>query len=157
MVGDDAYHLERVRKRDEERAIALLRAHVDKSYSLCNTLSFVAMESLRIREAVAFDRHFRASAAARSSRGQGSMPTRDELHAAIAREQGLIPRLERQREEAPSRVRSLHAVLDKPAEGAEGTSRRTSPPATAAEKVALFRGRPGLAAHSIERALVRFR
>ena len=53
-------HVERVRKRDEERAIALLRAHVDKSYSLCNTLSFVVMESLRIREAVAFDRHFRA-------------------------------------------------------------------------------------------------
>ena len=60
MVGDDAYHVERVRKRDEERTIALLRAHVDKSYSLCNTLSFVVMESLRIREAVAFDRHFRA-------------------------------------------------------------------------------------------------
>jgi len=89
------------------------------------------------------------------------MPTRDELHAAIAREQALIPRLERQREEAQPRVRSLHAVLDGPAEGAERTSRRTSPPATAAEKVApfrgLFRGRPGLAAHSIERALVRFR
>ena len=58
------------------------------------------------------------------------MPTRDELHAAIAREQALIPRLERQREEAQSRVRSLHTVLDGPAEGAERTSRRTSPPAT---------------------------
>jgi hypothetical protein len=56
------------------------------------------------------------------------MPTRDELHAAIAREQALIPRLERQREEAQSRVRSLHTVLDGPAEGAERTSRRTSPP-----------------------------
>ena len=60
MVGDDAYHLERVRKRDEERAIALLRAHEDKSYSLCDALSFVVMERLRIREAIAFDRHFRA-------------------------------------------------------------------------------------------------
>jgi hypothetical protein len=89
------------------------------------------------------------------------MPTRDELRAAIAREQALIARLEREREEAQARLRSLHAVLDGPAEGAERTSRRTSPPATAAEKVApfrgLFRGRPGLAAHSIERALVRFR
>jgi len=46
------------------------------------------------------------------------MPARDELHAAIAREQALIPRLERQREEAQSRVRSLHMILDGPAEGA---------------------------------------
>ena len=60
MVGDDAYHVEWVRKRDEERAIALLRAHEDQSYSLCDALSFVVMERLRIREAVAFDRHFRA-------------------------------------------------------------------------------------------------
>lgn len=60
MVGDDAYHVERVGKRDEVRAIALLRAHEDKSYSLCDALSFVVMERLRIREAVAFDRHFRA-------------------------------------------------------------------------------------------------
>ncbi len=34
MVGDDAYQVERVRKRDEERAIALLRAQEDKAYSL---------------------------------------------------------------------------------------------------------------------------
>ena len=47
MVGDDAYHVERVRKRDDERAIALLRAHEDKSYSLCDALSFVVMERLR--------------------------------------------------------------------------------------------------------------
>lgn len=60
MMGDDTYHVERVRKRDEERAIVLLRAHEDKSYSLCDALSFVVMERLRIRDAVAFDRHFRA-------------------------------------------------------------------------------------------------
>jgi len=60
MVGDDAYHVERARKHDEERAIALLRAHEDKSYSLCDALSFVVMERLRIKEAIAFDRHFRA-------------------------------------------------------------------------------------------------
>ena len=48
MVSDDAYHVERVRKRDDERAIALLRAHEDKSYSLCDALSFVVMERLRI-------------------------------------------------------------------------------------------------------------
>ena len=55
------------------------------------------------------------------------MPTRDELRAAIAREQALIDRLERECEEAQARVRSLHAVLDGPAEGAERTSPRTSP------------------------------
>ena len=42
------------------------------------------------------------------------MPTRDELRATIAREQALIARLEREREEAQARVRSLHAVLDGP-------------------------------------------
>jgi superfamily II DNA or RNA helicase len=68
------------------------------------------------------------------------MPTRDELRAAIAREQALIARLEREREEAQARVRSLHAVLDEPAEGSERTSPRASPPAAAAEKVTLFRG-----------------
>ena len=59
-MGDDAYQVERVRRRDDERAIALLRAHEDKSYSLCDALSFVVMERLRIRDAIAFDRHFRA-------------------------------------------------------------------------------------------------
>ena len=68
------------------------------------------------------------------------MPNRDELRAAIAREQTLIACLERDREEAQARVRSLHAVLEGPAGGAERTSPRTSAPATAAEKVALFRG-----------------
>jgi hypothetical protein len=68
------------------------------------------------------------------------MPTGDELRAAIAHEQALIARLERAREEAQARIRSLRAVLDGSAEGAERTSPRTSPPATAAEKVALFRG-----------------
>jgi superfamily II DNA or RNA helicase len=68
------------------------------------------------------------------------VPTRDELRATIAREHALIARLEREREEAQARVRSLHAVLDGPAEGAERILPRTSPPATAAEKIALFRG-----------------
>ncbi len=67
------------------------------------------------------------------------MPTRDELRAAIAREQTLIARLEREREEAQARVRSLHAVLDGPPEGVERTSPSISSPATPAEKVALFR------------------
>ena len=51
--------VERVSARDEKRAIALVRAHEDKLYSLCDALSFVVMERLHIREAIAFDRHFR--------------------------------------------------------------------------------------------------
>jgi predicted nucleic acid-binding protein len=52
--------VERIRVADEKRAIALVRAHEDKTYSLCDALSFVVMERLRIKEAIAFDRHFRA-------------------------------------------------------------------------------------------------
>ena len=48
-----------VTRRDEARAVALLRAQADKSYSLCDALSFVVMERLRIGDAIAFDRHFR--------------------------------------------------------------------------------------------------
>lgn len=51
--------VERVRMGDENRAIALLRAQADKTYTLCDALSFVVMERLGIDEAIAFDRHFR--------------------------------------------------------------------------------------------------
>ncbi len=51
--------VERVSARDEKRAIALVRAREDKAYSLCDALSFVVMERLRINQAIAFDRHFR--------------------------------------------------------------------------------------------------
>ncbi|HYU33225.1 MAG TPA: PIN domain-containing protein [Thermoanaerobaculia bacterium] len=51
--------VERVRPEDELNAFALLRAHSDKTYSLCDALSFVVMERLGISEAIAFDRHFR--------------------------------------------------------------------------------------------------
>jgi predicted nucleic acid-binding protein len=52
-------HVERVQRVDEREAIALVRAHSDKTYSLCDALSFVVMQRLRIGEAVAYDRHFR--------------------------------------------------------------------------------------------------
>jgi predicted nucleic acid-binding protein len=50
--------VERIRRDDETRAIAIVRAHEDKSYSLCDAHSFVVMERAGIREAIAFDRHF---------------------------------------------------------------------------------------------------
>ncbi len=37
----------------------LVRSHGDKDYSLCDALSFVVMERMRLKEAIAFDRHFR--------------------------------------------------------------------------------------------------
>jgi predicted nucleic acid-binding protein len=46
-------------REDEARAAALLREHTDKNYSLCDALSFVAMENLGIIDAIAFDRHVR--------------------------------------------------------------------------------------------------
>lgn len=58
LVEADSFFVVRVSKGDEERAIALVRAHVDKSYSLCDALSFAVMERLGIKEAVAFDRDF---------------------------------------------------------------------------------------------------
>ena len=52
------FRVERIRASDEQRAIALLRRHADKEYSLCDALSFVVMERLRLREVIAFDHHF---------------------------------------------------------------------------------------------------
>ena len=67
------------------------------------------------------------------------MRARDELLAAIVREQALIGRLEREREEAQARIQSLQAHLEAPAENA-ACSISPSAPSTGAEKVALFRG-----------------
>jgi predicted nucleic acid-binding protein len=51
--------VERISVDDESRAVALVRAHTDKTYSLCDALSFVVMERLGIDEALAYDRHSR--------------------------------------------------------------------------------------------------
>jgi predicted nucleic acid-binding protein len=48
-----------VARDDHRRAVELVRAHEDKTYSLCDAVSFVVMERLRIRRAASFDRHFR--------------------------------------------------------------------------------------------------
>lgn len=59
-VETDTYHVVRVRKTDEDKAIALVRSHADKTYSLCDALSFVVLERLRIRDAISFDQDFRS-------------------------------------------------------------------------------------------------
>ena len=51
--------VERIRRADEDRATVLLQEQNDKTYTLCDALSFVLMERLHISEAVSFDRHFR--------------------------------------------------------------------------------------------------
>jgi predicted nucleic acid-binding protein len=58
-LSGSAVKVERVRLKDERRALEIVREHEDKLYSLCDAQSFVVMERLRIQEAIAFDRHFR--------------------------------------------------------------------------------------------------
>jgi predicted nucleic acid-binding protein len=54
-----ALRWEPVLRSDEVSALALLRQHRDKEYSLCDAISFVVMQRLGIRHAAAFDNHFR--------------------------------------------------------------------------------------------------
>jgi len=55
-----AYEVVRLLKGDEEKAIALIRSHSDKTYSLCDASSFALMVRLGITEAIAFDQDFRS-------------------------------------------------------------------------------------------------
>jgi len=41
-----------------EKGMALLQARLDKSYSLCDAISFVLMREQGIQEALTTDRHF---------------------------------------------------------------------------------------------------
>jgi len=50
----------RVTISDERRAMELLRMRGDQNFSMCDALSFVVMGRLRIREAIAYDKHFTA-------------------------------------------------------------------------------------------------
>ncbi len=52
--------VERVSEQDERKAIALIRAHKDKTYSLCDALSFVVCERLGISHAISCDDDFRS-------------------------------------------------------------------------------------------------
>ena len=49
----------RVLPQEEERAKAILAAHADKDWSLCDAISFAVLESRGARMAFTFDRHFR--------------------------------------------------------------------------------------------------
>ncbi len=63
-VIDDFYcnpvvEIAEVSARDQDDALNLLRAHHDKSYSLCDAISFVVMRRLKVARALVFDDHFR--------------------------------------------------------------------------------------------------
>lgn len=49
----------RVLPQEEERAKAILAAHADKDWSLCDAISFAVLDSRGARTAFTFDRHFR--------------------------------------------------------------------------------------------------
>jgi predicted nucleic acid-binding protein len=54
-----ALYWEPVSHADESAAVALLRQHRDKQYSLCDAISFVVMRRLGITRAASYDGHFR--------------------------------------------------------------------------------------------------
>ena len=49
----------RAEEADERRARAIIEQFQDKEFSYCDAVSFAVMERLDIREAIAFDDHFR--------------------------------------------------------------------------------------------------
>ena len=59
-VRSSGVRVERVAEADEAAAIALIRAHADKSYSLCDALSFVVCERSGITQAISCDDDFRS-------------------------------------------------------------------------------------------------
>jgi predicted nucleic acid-binding protein len=50
--------VEAISLEDQRDALKLLRMNDDKTYSLCDALSFVVMRRLNIRRALSFDKHF---------------------------------------------------------------------------------------------------
>jgi predicted nucleic acid-binding protein len=52
-------HIEGVSEADRQKAFELLQRHADKSYSLCDAISFVIMRRLDVKHVLCFDDHFR--------------------------------------------------------------------------------------------------
>jgi uncharacterized protein len=51
--------IESVSHQDQTAALELLSLHKDKTYPLCDAISFVIMRRLKIKRVAAFDVHFR--------------------------------------------------------------------------------------------------
>lgn len=63
LVLKDLFHnpvvtIEEVTPQDQKAALELLQANQDKTYPLCDAISFVVMRRLRINRVAAVDRHF---------------------------------------------------------------------------------------------------
>jgi len=50
--------IEPISHQDQVEAIAILRQHNDKRYSLCDAISFAIMRRLQLSRALSFDAHF---------------------------------------------------------------------------------------------------
>lgn len=62
-ILDDFFHnpvlvIEEVSNMDHNQAVDLLKVHHDKSYSLCDAVSVVIMQRLKLKRVFAFDDHF---------------------------------------------------------------------------------------------------
>jgi len=51
--------IENISPSDQRAAIQILRASRDKTYPLCDAISFVVMRRLHVKRAASFDNHFR--------------------------------------------------------------------------------------------------
>lgn len=51
--------IEVVTHADQQTAFELLRQYADKTYSLCDAISFVVIQRLGLKQALSFDDHFR--------------------------------------------------------------------------------------------------
>ncbi|MBU6410470.1 MAG: PIN domain-containing protein [Verrucomicrobia bacterium] len=51
--------IEEITHRDQTTAMEILRLHPDKTYSLCDALSFAVMRRLGVSRAASYDKHFR--------------------------------------------------------------------------------------------------
>lgn len=59
-LNSSGVRIERVGAADEVAAIALIRAHTDKSYSLCDALSFIVCGRAGITQAISCDDDLRS-------------------------------------------------------------------------------------------------
>lgn len=59
FFGNPIVALENILHQDQQAALEILKSRRDKTYSLCDALSFVVMRRLNLKRALAFDNHFR--------------------------------------------------------------------------------------------------
>ena len=57
-LSTSVWTIERSTAEDEDNAQDIIVTHTDKSYSFTDAVSFAVIKRLRIRAALAFDRHF---------------------------------------------------------------------------------------------------